>query len=170
MKNEYEVRGNVTAIFIERSNGEVLEAIISTLDLDRVSSFPNTWTVSFSEYVGSYYVVGHLPSGNVNLQRWIMQPSDDLVVDHKNHDTLDNTRDNLRVVTRTINQLNRKNVKGVYRDSKSGLWVARLQVNRQRKVVGCFRSEDEAVTAVRSFREQAIEEQLGLLDKQRRMA
>lgn len=168
VKNKLEVRGNVTAIFIERSNGEILETLISSSDIERVSSFPNTWTVSYSDFCKSYYVMGCLADRkNINMQRWIMQPSDGFVVDHINHDTLNNTRDNLRVVTHTINQLNRKNAKGVYQDKRNGLWIARLQVNGKRKVIGCFRSEGDALKAFRSFREKTIQQQLGLLDKQR---
>lgn len=36
-----------------------------------------------------------------------MNPSKGMVVDHINHDTLDNRRENLRVVTTSQNQLNR---------------------------------------------------------------
>jgi len=42
----------------------------------------------------------------VRLHRFLMQPSADMEVDHVNHDGLDNTRGNLRIVTPDVNKLN----------------------------------------------------------------
>ena len=49
------------------------------------------------------------------MHRQIMQPGEGLVVDHINHDPLDNTRDNLRVCTQGQNMKNQKKI-----ESKNG--------------------------------------------------
>lgn len=76
-------------------------------------------------------------------------------VDHKDGDTLNNTRDNLRAVTR---QENKRNRAGASRNSKSGvlgvrkfqrseLWEAHIQIRGERRSLGCFKTKDEAISA-----------------------
>lgn len=68
----------------------------------------------------------------VNMHRLIMQPPPRLVVDHIDHDKLNNTRANLRLLTQQQNLMNRRmfrnnttGFKGVtYRDGK---WHASLE-------------------------------------------
>lgn len=41
MKNEFEIRGDVTVIFLKRRDGTVLETVIDTSDLTRAREFHN---------------------------------------------------------------------------------------------------------------------------------
>ena len=52
----------------------------------------------------------------VALHRAIMQPPPDLVVDHIDHDTLNNTRANLRIITQQQNLMNRR----LFRNNSTG--------------------------------------------------
>ena len=45
MKNKYMINGDITIIYTITSSGEILEVLIDTKDLDKVNSFPNTWSV-----------------------------------------------------------------------------------------------------------------------------
>lgn len=109
------------------------------------------WTRSTRGYVVSsrkdgpaiylhHLVVGGRPAGN-------------LVVDHRNHDQMDNRRANLRVVTKARNSANgvllRSNTSG-YRgvNHHKGLWRARVTVDKRRMLLGDFEDKDMAALAV----------------------
>lgn len=82
----------------------------------------------------------------MKLHKFIMNVEDSKVVDHINHDTLDNTKGNLRVISHSNNSMNRKsrnsNNKSGYRNvcwSKSeNKWIVQLQVNKHNTVLGKF--------------------------------
>jgi len=71
-------------------------------------------------------------------------------VDHKNHDTLDNRKANLRVCTRSQNIANRQKgsgrsqFKGVHWSRKENRWVASIKVLQKLIYLGQFKSELEA--------------------------
>ena len=73
--------------------------------------------------------------------------------DHIDGDKLNNRRENLRVVTPQINQVNRKsvnknNTSGVRGVSKAyGKWRAQITVNRRNLHLGLFKTKDEALAA-----------------------
>ena len=89
------------------------------------------------------------------MHRQIMNAPDARVVDHINHDTLDNRRStNLRVCTRAQNQANRikrapgtSQFKGVHWDTQRMRWRARLRINGREIRLGRFRDEKEAARA-----------------------
>ena len=157
MKNEYEIRGEITAIIINSPKYGRHEALISTSKLERAKEFPNSWGVMWCETTRSFYVQGHLPRmkvkrKTVRLHRWITQSAVGMQVDHRDHDTLNNTDKNLRVVTRAENM---QNYKGAYVNSKSGIrgvswckvkkmWHATMSVNKKNKHIGYFDDIDEA--------------------------
>lgn len=77
-------------------------------------------------------------------------------VDHCNHDTLNNKRENLRIVTPGENQQNKngsyKNsksgVRGVYWDKTRGKWMAQFRINNTAKNLGRFDTIEEAHSVV----------------------
>lgn len=115
IKNSYEIRGDLTIIFIRRGNGKPLQTVIDTYDLERAMLITGYWSASRSKRGRNYYVAGWVrpyrdrPKGmTVPLARFLFEdvPSD-RVVDHINHDTLDNSRSrNLRIVTYKENSNN----------------------------------------------------------------
>ncbi len=66
----------------------------------------------------------------------------DLVVDHIDHNTINNNVNNLRVVSQQQNQFNRSNVKG-YRKEK-GKWRAKITYNDKNYHLGYYKTEEEA--------------------------
>lgn len=93
----------------------------------------------------------HLP---VYLHRQIMQPPDGFEVDHINGDKLLNIRQNLRVVTRRQNTMNKglssvntSGHKGIHWCEQRRRWVARIGLNNRTINLGRFRSLDDAIAA-----------------------
>jgi hypothetical protein len=91
--------------------------------------------------------------GLIPMHRQIMNPPDDMDVDHKHGDTLDNRRSELRVCPHAKNQANQKirsgkkaKYKGVHRVGNK--WCAQIGSGPNRKRhLGMFDSQEEAALA-----------------------
>ena len=173
MKNDYEIRGDVTVIFLDRKDGSRLECLIDTVDLERAQEFPWKWSAHWDRHTLSFYAEGKSSARKRNkdgaegkreyfsLHRWICNPPEGHEVDHIFHDTLDNRRSvNLRVIPKGFNQ---QNYYGARRDSGSGVrgvawnkdsqrWIARFRINGKMHHIGSFVDKDEAERAVISAR------------------
>jgi hypothetical protein len=108
------------------------------------------WTWSL---VGGY--AGRVSrDGLILLHREIMKPPQGMVVDHKNRNKLDNTRDNLRVCTHGQNVQNRGKRRGcssrflgVYHMKDQGKYHAYVYYERRQCSCGDFADENEAARA-----------------------
>jgi hypothetical protein len=161
MMNRYEINGDIVTIFM---NYNQTKAVIDLEDFDLVNSYPNSWIANDEKYIFM-----HLPrDGNkrksIKLHRLLMGFPEGLVVDHINHDPLDNRKSNLRVITR---QQNFQNKKGAQINSKSGIrgvvwskqkkkWTAQYKLNGKRVHVGTFNSVEEAEKAVKEARKKHL--------------
>ena len=91
----------------------------------------------------------------IKMHREIIQPPDHLVVDHINHNGLDNRKANIRSATRLQNSYNRihfrKNpsskYKGVSWKKQKKKWLVQIRYNGQRKFLGYFKDEIQAAKA-----------------------
>lgn len=131
------------------SKGKVIYFIIDDKDYLNVSKYK--WWIKDNNYVYT-----QIKRKTIYLHRLIMGQSS-LEIDHINHDTLDNRRENLRFVTRSQNNINKKNVySGVskFRDK----WRARIKINRKEIHIGIFPTRDSALKA-------RIKKEIELLNK-----
>ncbi len=91
------------------------------------------------------------------MHRFILKAKSNVIIDHINHNTLDNRKCNLRISTRSQNNINAKKrkdsnsqYKGIKRkQTRKGTikYIARIQVNNKRKYLGEFKTEKEAALA-----------------------
>ncbi len=93
----------------------------------------------------------HIGQGNsIYLHREIMMAGDGVVVDHINHDALDNRRSNLRICTNAENLRNRlgpnKNstggIRGVTWLKRDSKWKAQIKVDGKNIQLGVFVSKE----------------------------
>lgn len=167
MKNDYRFAGSDVVIDLKSSKYGNQETIISAKDFDLVNSMPNTWFVHWSPHGRRFYVVANLDASDgkrttVKLHRWISKPSDDEVVDHINHNTLDNREENLRNLISRHNAQNREKynknsttkVRGVSYRSDINKFRARIYSNRKLVYSENFNTLEEAGTAVKEVRER----------------
>lgn len=164
MKNEYEIRGDVTAIFFNRRNGQTYESLIDTKDLTLAQSYPNTWYLRHDPGTNSYYIFGAKMKNKVSktfyLHRLIVDAPESLQVDHINHNTLDNRRCNLRLVTIAQNQQNRigpasnnkSGVRGVCWVRREQKWKAAIRINGKDIYLGKFTDINKANEVVKQAR------------------
>jgi hypothetical protein len=88
------------------------------------------------------------------MHRVIMQTPGSLVVDHIDHNGLNNQKTNLRNCTDSENRChsyrksnNKTGFKGISWNQKNKRWYVEISVNHQRIYIGCFRVCADAVSA-----------------------
>ncbi|WP_218939868.1 AP2 domain-containing protein [Bacillus thuringiensis] len=125
--------------------------LVDIEDFEELSKYK--WSVSKCGYV----IRGRLINGSskcFRMHREIMNPSDDLVVDHINGDKLDNRRVNLRVCTVGENGRNRSKwsssksgFKGVSLSRRKGKWYTNINAHNKSRYIGTFDDVEEAARA-----------------------
>jgi hypothetical protein len=167
VNNKYEIRGDTTAIFLNRK-GEVIETLISTRRLDRAQEHTGSWHPKWTPSTKSYYVQGDFWKNNerqrVMLHRWILDAPDHLHVDHINHDTLINLDENLRLVTVMenhqnqlgLNAHNTSGVRNVYWDKSRNKWCAEIIAYRKKIYLGRYDDLSEAGKVVEEARSKLM--------------
>lgn len=157
LKNQYELRGDKVAIFLVRRDGKKLETIIDLEDLEKVKLFKGKWCAAYGGNSDSFYVKGNLKGKTIHLHRYLLNAPKYTHVDHINHDTLDNTKLNLRITTPAENQQNRK----THKNSKSGergvvfnklknKW--QIDVKGSKRFQRSFNRKEDAIAAVKKAR------------------
>jgi len=91
----------------------------------------------------------------IYMHQKILEVPKGMVVDHINHDKMDDRRANLRAATRAQNVRNRKKFsnsngskyKGIYFRKKSRKWEVMITFERKKIHLGCFKDEIDAAKA-----------------------
>lgn len=170
---EYVTDGDITYMNVTDTKGITRTAIIDTADLEKVSGYKYKWCISYHKSIDGYYVKATKYVGIVDgvpksrpmlLHRYIIDDEIDetIHVDHINHDTLDNRRENLRKTNNLNNTKNRrskaKNNTSGYRnvcwDKASERWIVQLQVNGKNKTFGWLKDVHEAGKLAEELREK----------------
>ena len=138
---EYEDYAEI--VLYNKHNEEVARALIDLDDVDRVKNYK--WSLTH-EYVYN--------RDKSRLHRYIMDCPEDMVVDHINHNPLDNRKSNLRICTQQQNSMNKSKhsnnisgVAGVSWKKDKHKWCARIIYNRKNIHIGYFDTLEEAIEA-----------------------
>lgn len=127
-------------------------ALVSDEDYEKV--LLHNWYVETNKYVRSV-----TRFNRVSLHRYILNlPPKTGIIDHIDGNTLNNTRENLRLVTRSQNQYNRRKgntttsskpskYKGVFWYRSRRVWRSTIRANGKIHLVGQFDNEDDAARA-----------------------
>lgn len=149
---EYEDHAEV--VLYNKQNEEVARTLIDLDDIDKVKQYK--WCI-----VKGYAVRGSDSSG---IHRLIMNCPKGMVVDHINHNPLDNRKSNLRICTQRQNVINsskRSNntsgVTGVSWNKVKGKWMSVIVVDGKTVFLGYFKDIKYATYA----RKQAEMEYFG---------
>jgi hypothetical protein len=116
---------------------------------DVIKVKPYQWSIGRHGYVTS-----GAGKEQILMHRLIMNAQDGQFIDHINHHTLDNRRDNLRICSqqennfnRPLSQANTTGYKGVCYLKTTGKYQAQIQHNRKAVYLGLFESPIEAALA-----------------------
>lgn len=104
-----------------------------------------------------YYAYGVVNGKRMFMHRYLLEPTNDVCVDHKNHKGWDNRRSNIRIVSAIQNRKNSRKpnftkitskYKGVGWNKQSQRWRASIYVDGGKKIhIGSFLKELEAAEA-----------------------
>lgn len=160
--NHIEILEDHAEIFLIDKNNEICaKALIDLDDVDKVKNIK--WHRSDLQR-STYYCLSN-DSEWKRIHRLIMGVTDkNIVVDHINHNGLDNRKSNLRICTsgqNTCNCLTSKNNKsghkGVYWSKERKKWCAQISINNKTKGLGRYDTIEEAIEA----RKKAAKEYYG---------
>lgn len=142
----------VAVMLVKRRDGGEFRTLIDYADVPLVAG--RKWRAVFDPSINGHYIHG---GNGVLLHRIIARATPGVQVDHDNHDTLDNRRQNLILKSPTHNQLNRR---GSQRNNKLGLrgvrregnrFRARVKFHRKNHELGYFDDQADAAKVVEAF-------------------
>jgi hypothetical protein len=130
--------------------------LVDTADYEWLNQW--NWCALWNKYTQSFYAArGKSVNGHTKafqMAREILHCNPNENADHRNHDTLDNRRKNLRKATSLQNNNNQKirsdntsGYKGVSWNRSMKMWVARIQHKGKRIFLGYFASAKKAALA-----------------------
>lgn len=118
------------------------------------------------DYCWQVDTYGYVVTTTVRMHRLIMNVNDlNIDVDHKNHNTKDNRKGNLRLTTKSQNQMNKKKSKnntsgvtGVSFMKNRNKWISYIQKDNKNHILGYFVNFEEAVNARKDAEEKLFGE------------
>lgn len=174
--NNYKIMDDYVIIYLRTRKDKIFECYIDLEDFDLVKD--KYWYPSYAKDVNGYYAKHTEYLGLYNgkpkykmhyMHRIIINAPKGKRVDHKDHNTLDNRKSNLRFKNCSDNGKNRKsknkNNKSGYRNvswnKKAGQWAVQLIVNGKNTLLKMFNDVHEAGEYAKIKREEIYGEVAG---------
>jgi len=134
---------NYAIMIIKRINEDEVETKIDIEDINKIKK--HRWS-----YNGNYIISGR-GKEQLKLHRYVMNYSGNKEIDHININKLDNRKQNLRIVNRSLNAFNsglhinnKSGYSGVYQN-KTKKWVVNIKINNRTKYLGQFININNAI-------------------------
>jgi hypothetical protein len=132
--NQYDTGEYCSFTISSKTHGD-FEVYVDSEDLDKIKDIK--WFVNLDYYTRRPYVVNrgrgsHKTRKTISLHRLITDAPKGSVVDHINHNTLDNRKSNLRITNVAGNARNKENVKGYILDKKYNKYIPMIKVYGKR--------------------------------------
>lgn len=135
-KNNITIDGDVAYIDLyDKQYNIIAKAIIDKEDIDKIKNIK--WRLNCNGYVVNNSKV------SIFLHRRILDTNE--LVDHKDGNRLNNRKNNLRIATKSQNQMN-VNYKGIYLYNNDR-WLAKIKLNGKQVHIGIFNYKEEALYA-----------------------
>ena len=132
-------------VLYDKHCNEIARALIDIDDIDKVREYK--WRLHNDGYVSS-------SGSSIRLHRLIMDCPDDMVIDHINHDPLDNRKSNLRACTYQQNMMNHSlrannssGTTGVCWYKRTNKWKAEIKINNRTIHLGYYEDMNDAIQA-----------------------
>jgi hypothetical protein len=133
---------------------EIARAKIDKEDLKKIKDYK--WGLD-----GHGYVSSHNRKHYFKLHQIIIGKKDGYVIDHINHNVLDNRKENLRHITQHQNSMycvipknNKSGYKGIYLDTRRNTWSVEIKFNYKKIFLGCFKNKEDAIIARKNAEEK----------------
>ena len=134
-----------------------LFALVDDEDYEALSNY--RWKAVYSVDIDSHYAIAKFSKENkrvyLMMHRVILRAKKNQYVDHRNHDTLDNRKQNIRIATASqnaansrIGKANTSGYKGVsYFPYTKKKWRAYITLNQKQTILGYFDTKEQAALA-----------------------
>lgn len=127
-------------------------AIVDSSDYEWISQW--NWYACWAPHTKSFYAQRGENRKTIAMHRVILGCGPEEEGDHKNHNTLDNRRENIRIAKENQNQSNQRKqsntsskFKGVTWDKDIQKWRSQIRRNGSLRHLGSFVTEEEAARA-----------------------
>lgn len=144
-KNEYVVNDGekYCYIILKDKNGNILDkTIINCEDIDLCKKYK--WHIKYG--LNTNYAVTSCGDKKIFLHRLITNCPDNSIVDHKNHNGLDNRRENLVISNHSKNGANRQKETVGIQLTKSGKYSVSIMKDYKHNYVGTYDTLAQAIS------------------------
>ncbi len=137
---------------INLTNGYI--TVIDDKDYDLISSY--TWHSKLS-HSGNVCAATNIrrdgKQRTVRMHRFIMNAEKGTIIDHLNNNSLDNRRENLKIVSNRDNAINNKKpYNDTYFDKRCNKWQVAIRVDKKLVWLGYHSTKEEAQAVAMNFR------------------
>lgn len=148
-KNRVEAEGDHAVLIIRKGCIDIARIVFDWEDVDKVKA--HCWSLNTNGYVRTF-----INTSPVYLHRLLMDYSGPEDIDHINRDKHDNRKANLRIVPHYLNCGNRigKCVKKIVDRNLAKPWCATVITNGKTRLCKYFKTEAEALEAVRQYKQE----------------